>query len=116
MLISVGLKIQRLYCWVSAEGNVHSVNCVLSFAAATVPETHIYTILQLCAQLGTQLNRSYFEFKIRLIRLGLPFLKQKFLYSNSQPTNCQSGSITIAPKSQLRVGDKENISVAFSHA
>ena len=31
-----------------------------------------------------------FEFKIRLIKLGLSFQKQKFLYSNSQPTDSHS--------------------------
>ena len=35
------------------------------------------------------------EFKIRLIRLGLSFQKQKFLYLNSQPTDSQSWVITI---------------------
>ena len=33
------------------------------------------------------LGFSYFEFKIRLIRLGLSFQKQKFLYLNSQLTD-----------------------------
>ena len=33
------------------------------------------------------LGFSYFEFKIRLIRLGLYSQKQKFLCSNSQPTD-----------------------------
>ena len=44
---------------------------------------------------------SCFEFKIRLIRRGISFQKQKFLYLNSQPTDSQSGVITITPKSQL---------------
>ena len=47
------------------------------------------------------LSFSYFEFKIRLIRLGLSFQKPKFLYSNSQSTDSQSEVITITPKSQL---------------
>ena len=37
----------------------------------------------------------YFEFKIRLIRLELSFPEQKLLYSNKQPTDHQSGVITI---------------------
>ena len=37
------------------------------------------------------LGFSYFEFKIRLIRLSLSFQKQNFLYSNSQLTDSQSG-------------------------
>ena len=41
---------------------------------------------------------SYFEFKIRLIRLGFSFQKQKLLYSNSQSTDSQSGFINITPK------------------
>ena len=48
---------------------------------------------------------SYFEFKMRLIKLGLSFQKQKSLYSNSQLTDSQSGVMTITPKSQLWVGD-----------
>ena len=36
-----------------------------------------------------------------LVRLGLSFQKQKFLYSKSQPLDSQSGVITITPKSQL---------------
>ena len=50
------------------------------------------------------LGFSYFELKIRLIRLirlGLSFQKQKFLSLNSQPTDSQSGVITITPQSQL---------------
>ena len=43
----------------------------------------------------------YFEFKIRLIKLGISFQKQKFLYLNSQPIDSQSGIITITPKSQM---------------
>ena len=58
----------------------------------------------------------FFEFKIRLIRLGLSFQKQKFLYSNSQPPDSQSGVITITPKSQLWVRDTEKPSVTFSRA
>ena len=44
------------------------------------------------------LGFSNFEFKIRLIRLGLSFQKQKFLYLNSQPIDSQSG---VTPMSQL---------------
>ena len=62
------------------------------------------------------LGFSYIEFKIRLIRLGLSFQKQKFLYLNTQPTDSQSGFITIIPKSQLRMRDTEKLSVASSHA
>ena len=62
-----------------------------------------------------QLGFSYFEFKIRLIRLSLSFQKQNFLYLNSQPTDSQSGVTTITPKSGLWVGDTEKLSVAFIH-
>ena len=62
-----------------------------------------------------ELGFSYFEFKMRLIRLGLFSEKQKFLYSNSQPTDHQPGIITITPKSQLSVGDTEKLSVTFSY-
>ena len=48
-----------------------------------------------------QLGFSYFEFKIRLIRLGLSFQKQNFLYSNSQPSAFQAGVITITPKNTV---------------
>ena len=51
----------------------------------------------------SHLDFSYFEFKIRLIRLGLSFQKQKFLYLNSKPADSQSGVITITPKSQSSV-------------
>ena len=62
------------------------------------------------------LGFSYFELKIKLIRLGLSFQK-KFLYLNSQPIyDSQSGVITITPKSQLWFGDTEKVSVTFSHA
>ena len=44
---------------------------------------------------------STFVFTIRLIRLGFSFQQQKFLYLNPQPTDSQSGAITITPKSQL---------------
>ena len=57
-----------------------------------------------------------FEFKMRLIRLGFSFMKQKFLYLNSQTTDSQSGVITITLKIQLWVGDTENVSVTFSYA
>ena len=66
-----------------------------------------------------QLNRmdfSYFEFKIKLIRLGLSFQKQKFPFLNSQPTDSQSAVITFAAKSQMWVDDTEKLSVTFSHA
>ena len=46
---------------------------------------------------------SYFEFKIKLIRLDLSFQKYKWLYLNSQPTDFQSEVITIISKSQLRL-------------
>ena len=59
---------------------------------------------------------SHFVFKIRLIRLGLSFQKQKILYLHSQPTDSESGVITITPQSQLSVGDTEKLSVTFSHA
>ena len=62
-----------------------------------------------------ELGFSYFEFKMRLIRLGLFSQKQKFLYSNSQPTDHQPCIITITPKSQLSVGDTEKLSVTFSY-
>ena len=65
--------------------------------------------------LTCHLSFSYFEFKIRLIRQGLSFQKQKFLYLNLQPTDSQSGVITITPKSQLWVRDTEKLSVTFSH-
>ena len=61
------------------------------------------------------LGFSSFEFKIRLIRLGLSFQKQKFLYLNSQPSDSQSGVLTITPESQLWVGDTEKLPVTFSH-
>ena len=41
------------------------------------------------------LDFSYFDFKIRL---RLSFQKQKLPYSNSQPTDSQSGVITITLK------------------
>ena len=44
---------------------------------------------------------SDFVFKIRLIRLGFSFSKQKFLYLNSQPTDSQSGVIPTTPQSQI---------------
>ena len=59
---------------------------------------------------------SYFKFKVRLIRPGLFFPKQKFLYLNSQPTDSQSGFIAITPKSQLWVEDTKKLSVTHSHA
>ena len=61
------------------------------------------------------LSFSYFEFKLRLIRLGLCFEIKRFLYSNSQPTDSQSGVITITLKSQLGVGDTEKLTT-FSYA
>ena len=59
---------------------------------------------------------SYFKFKITLIRQALSFPKQKFLHSNSQPTDHQSGVINIPLKSQRWVGNTENLSLAFSLA
>ena len=44
---------------------------------------------------------SDFVLKIRLIRLGFSLQKQKFMYSNSQPTDSLSRVITISPKRQL---------------
>ena len=45
----------------------------------------------------------------------IPFiLKQKFLFLNSQPTDSQSGVITITQKSQIWVGDTEKLSMAFA--
>ena len=42
---------------------------------------------------------------------------QRLLWGlNSEPTDFQSGIITITLKSQLWVGDTEKLSVAFSHA
>ena len=60
------------------------------------------------------LSFSYFEFKIRLIRLDLSFRK-KFLYLKSQLNDSQSGVLTITPKSQLCVGDAEKLPIAFSY-
>ena len=59
---------------------------------------------------------SNFVFKIRLIRLGFSFQKQKNLYLNPQPTDSQSGVLTTTPQSQLWVGNTEKLSVNFSHA
>ena len=63
-----------------------------------------------------QMGFPYFEFKIRLIKLSISIQKQKFQYLNWQPTDSQSGVITITPKDQLRAGDTEKLSVTFSHA
>ena len=49
----------------------------------------------------TALVFSDFVFKIRLIRLGFPFQKQKCVYLNPQPTDSQSGVLTITPQNQL---------------
>ena len=38
------------------------------------------------------------------------------LYLNLQPTDSQSGVITITPQSQWRVGDTEKLSITFSYA
>ena len=57
-----------------------------------------------------------FVFKIRLIRLGFSFQKQKFLYLNSQPTDSKSRVLTTTTQSQLGVGDTEKLSVTFSYA
>ena len=43
---------------------------------------------------------SYLEFKIRLIRVGF-YPKSKIPVFKLQPTDSQSGVITITPKSQL---------------
>ena len=56
-----------------------------------------FELIQVYSSTNYAIRFSYFEFKIRLIRLGLSFQK-KFLYS------------------QLRVGHTEKISVDFSHA
>ena len=68
--------------------------------------------------IGNKSCFSDFVFKIRLIRLGFSFKKLKIpeLYLNSQPTDSQSGVLTITPKSQLWVGDTEKLAVTFSHA
>ena len=55
-----------------------------------------------------KLGFSYFDIKIRLIRLGFSLQKQKFLDLNSQSTDSQSGVIT-----QLWMGDTEKLSVTF---
>ena len=55
--------------------------------------------------------------RTQIYRLFLFWIwKQKFLYSNLQPTDSQSKVIAITPKSQLRVGDSEKLIVTFSHA
>ena len=41
------------------------------------------------------LRFSYFELKVRLIRLGFSFQKQKFLSLNAQPTDSQSGTTQL---------------------
>ena len=51
--------------------------------------------LLLSIMLRSQSYFSGFVFKIRLIRLGFSFQKQKFLYLNSQPTDCQSRVISL---------------------
>ena len=61
-----------------------------------------------------QLGFCYFEFKIRLNRLGLSLQKEKFLDLNSHTTDSQSEILTIPPKRQLWVGDREKLSVALS--
>ena len=82
-------------------------------------KTILYQILN--RRTGQFLRQSCFSdfvFKIRLIRLGFFFKKLKIpvLYLNSQPTDSQSGVITITPKSQLWMWDMAKLSVAFSHA
>ena len=57
--------------------------------------------LDLESNRSNYLDFFYFEFKIRL---GFSFQKQKILYLNSQPTDSQSGVITITPKKQRWVG------------
>ena len=100
---------------------------------ATHPWRHGYNVKNLCRcrQVRTGPNwcelfyRMHFKihscfsdfvFKIRLIRLGFSFQKQKFLYLNSQPTDSQSGILTTTPQRQLWVGDTEKPSVTFSYA
>ena len=63
-------------------------------------------------------NRTFsrFVFKIRLIKLGFSFQKQKILYLNPQTTDSQSGVLATTPQSQLWVGETGKFSVAFSHA
>ena len=63
-----------------------------------------------------QLGFSYFEFKIRLIRLGLSSQNKKIPVLNPQPTDSQSGVITIMPKNQLWAGDTVKFSETFNHA
>ena len=80
-------------------------------------EIEIYLILHSTVKFRQIIVFSDFVLNIRLIRLGFSFQKnQKFLYLNSQPTDSQSGVLTITPKSQLWEGDTEKLSVAFSHA
>ena len=62
----------------------------------------LLVIFVLCLKFGkTTIGFSSFEFKSRLIKLGLYTKNKKFQYSNSQSTDCQSGVITITSKSQL---------------
>ena len=61
------------------------------------------------------LGFSYSEFNVRLIRLGLSFQKQKFLYSNSQPNYYHSGMMTITPKSQPWMGETKPFNTLQSH-
>ena len=86
-------------------------NFVIEFTLSSYMDVNPKTEYPQCPRL-IEATWSYFEFKIRLIRLGLSFQKQKFLYSNSQLTDL----INIKPKSQLWMEDTEKLSVTFSHA
>ena len=83
-----------------------------TFPTPTPRPTPIHSRVKFCV---AYLGFSYFKFKIRLIKLDFSFQKQKFLYSNWQPTDSQSGVITITPKDQLWEGDTGKLSVTFSH-
>ena len=69
--------------------------------------------LYCCSQTLYEMSYADFVFKIRL---DFSFQKLKILYLNPQPTDSQSGVITITPQSQLWVGDTEKLSLTFSHA
>ena len=74
------------------------------YRMSLTPEQRSHMILQnglTTEQKSQVIEFSYFKFKIRLIRLGFSFRKQKVLFLNSQPTDSQSGIINITPKSQL---------------
>ena len=61
-------------------------NSVIEFTLSSYMDVNPKTEYPQCPHL-IEANWSYFEFKIRLIRLGLSFQKEKFLYSNSQLTD-----------------------------